>query len=209
MRIFYIFIIIFLIVPVSLTFANEYKTFEDLDQSIISINSTNNLTINEIVDIINKQIGNHVLIGRPIYESTIEISFNINNSPIRDALYKLMDAYNKKVMLLNSLENKIKHYKICFHGELVKEKYCYIIGPSHEIFQGPLPKYLKLKYLSCDSMEAILLQKFPNILFATDKKNNAIIFPPYFQAIPLLPLINSYDVQLIDSKENLLYEKYH
>ena len=198
-----------LIIPAPHTYANEFVTYEQLDQSIVSLKSVENLTINKIVDIINKQIGNYIILTRPTYASTIEISFNVNNSPVRDALNKLMDAYNQKVLFLNSIENKIKFYKIGFHGELVKGKYCYIISPKHDVFQGPVPIYQRLKHLSCDSMEAILLQKFPNILLATDKMNNAIIFSPDFRKIPLLQIINSYDVQLIDTKENLLYEKYH
>jgi len=86
-----------------------------LDQIKVSLTTPPcGMTIKQIVDELQKQIGNHINLDRSVRISTEEIKINLNNSKFIDALKKIIKAHNK---------NKIKPINPFDSGERYRCKY--------------------------------------------------------------------------------------
>lgn len=67
-----------------------------LDNLYVTVNTKpKGMTINQIVDIMKKQIGNHITLDRSVKRSTVEVQVNIINYKLEDAINVILKEHNK------------------------------------------------------------------------------------------------------------------
>lgn len=89
---------------------------EKLDDLRITLNTNQNgMKISELIELMKKQIGNHIKLDFTNKFSTIKIKVNINNEKLKDAIDKIIEQHNNSVM-------PHEHY------DVIEE-----IGPYHKL----------------------------------------------------------------------------
>ena len=185
---------------------NRSNSFSNVDSNeiFITLKTTNSINIKKISEELRKKIGDHVLLGRHLADSTIEISFDISNMDLKNAMLEITKIYNKKVLILNSKEGRNIYPKLNLCLEPINS-YCYIWNYSNLPSRGPIPKYLKLKFISCEKLEKAILDQIPGIEIASIKEDNAIAYSiNLWHQQTIEQIISKYDVKPLSTSEIII-----
>lgn len=99
-----------------------------LDNLYVTVNTkSKGMTINQIVDIMKKQIGNHITLDRSVKRSTVEVQVNISNYKLEDAINVILNEHNKfKKRPINPFDRD--EVSRCQHLGIRREADVYIFG---------------------------------------------------------------------------------